>query len=66
MTSPSPRDHRAAELLRLKHLRHFELLAEVSPLLDDPWHAARFATMSRDQLISVLLPPLHNDEAVAA
>lgn len=67
MTGPS----RAAELRRVGQLRHFELLAEVlmhipPRALDDPWHAARYAGMSRDSLITLLLPPLHGVRAVAA
>lgn len=62
---------REVELRRLKDLRHFELLAEVlahipPQALGDPWHAARYAGMSRDSLITLLLPPLHGVRAVAA
>jgi len=49
---------RAAELRRLSQLRHFELLAELSPHITDPWHEAQFAGMSRDGLITRLLEEL--------
>ena len=62
---------RAAELRRIGQLRHFELLAELHThlpprALDDPRYATRHAAMSRDSLISALLPPLHDVKAVAA
>lgn len=63
---------RAAELRRIGQLRHFELLAELlahlpQRALDDPWYATRYAAMSRDSLISALLPPLRSGvKAVAA